>query len=214
MDDLARAADLFVLRELHEQDLSMVAAEALARGLDSPALLELACLHRTDCGAAPELFRTALAELDVVHDWAAWEVDVRVGRARDHTTALLADEGSLAHHLGWITADLMEVAGYPEPLAPELESLAREFEALSEYLDFADPTTIREQIRQACRTLLAGPPYVPVTPHLVTAPPELRPARWRRFVDALRSRRAISAESSPRRLSVLPAIHERCCVPR
>ncbi|MFD3707209.1 hypothetical protein ACFWUP_29075 [Nocardia sp. NPDC058658] len=220
MDDLARAADLFVLREINEEGLSMVAAEALARGLDSPALLELACLHRTDCGAAPELFRTAMAELDVVHDWTAWEVDVRVGRARDHATALLADKGALARHLGSITAQLMEVGGYPDPLAPELEDLAREFEALSEYLDFADPPTIREQIRQACRTLLAGPPYAPVAPHRVTAPPEqqqIRPAcpeRWRRFVAALRSRPALSAESSPRRPSVLPAIHERCCVPR
>ncbi|MGY0497639.1 hypothetical protein ACWZHB_03965 [Nocardia sp. FBN12] len=217
MDDLAHAAELFVLRELDDEDLSMAAAEALARGLDSPALLELACLHRTDCGGAPELFRTALAELDVVNDWTAWEVAVRVGRARHHATALLSDEGASTHHLGAITAQLLELAGYPDSPAPDLEDLAREFESLSAYLEFADPPKIREEIRQGCRILLAGPPYAPVIPQMVTTPPArppARPARWRRFVAALRSRRALSAESSPRRPSVLPAIHERCCVPR
>lgn len=164
MDDLARAADLFVLGELDGEGLSMVAAEALARGLESPALVELACLHRTDCAGAPELFRTAMAELNVVTDWRVREVDV-----------------------------------------------------LSEYLEFVDPTTIREQIRQGCRNLLADPPYALVNPRIDTTPPErqqARPARWRRFVESLRSTRAISAESSPPRPSVPQAIHERCCVPR
>ena len=144
MDDLAHAADLFVLGELNGADLSMAAAEALARGLESPALVELACLHRTDCGGAPELFRTAMAELDVVTDWRAREVDVRIRLARDHATALLADEGASASHLGEITVQLMELAGYPDPPAPELEDLAREFEVLSEYLEFVDPATIRD----------------------------------------------------------------------
>ncbi|WP_328712342.1 hypothetical protein [Nocardia salmonicida] len=217
MDDLAHAADLFVLGELNGADLSMAAAEALARGFESPALVELACLHRTHCGGAPELFRTAMAELDVVTDWRAREVDVRLRLARDHATALLADEGASASRLGEITVQLMELAGYPDPPAPELEDLAREFEVLSEYLEFVDPATIRDQIRQGCRHLLAGPPYALVNAHIVTAPPgqqSARPARWRRLVASLRSRRAISAESSPPRPSVLQAIHERCCVPR
>ncbi|MFD6102803.1 hypothetical protein ACFWFQ_09075 [Nocardia salmonicida] len=217
MDDLAHAADLFVLGELDGAALSMAAAEALARGFESPSLVELACLHRTDCGGAPELFRTAMAELDVVTDWPAREVDVRLRLARDHATALLADEGASAFHLGGITVQLRELARYPDPPAPELEDLAREFEVLSEYLEFVDPATIREQIRQGCRNLLAGPPYALVNPHIVTTPPErpsARPARWRRFIASLQSRRAISAESSPPRPSVLQAIHERCCVPR
>ncbi len=225
MDDLAHAAELFVLGEIDDEDLSMAAAEALARGLDSPALVELACLHRMDCGGASELFRTAMAELDVVHDWKAWEVDARLGRARAHATALLADEGALAHHLGAITVQLRDLAEYPDSPAPEWEDLAWEFVSLSEYLEFADPASIREQSRQACRSLLAGPPSALVSPNIVTSPPEQlptraakqqpsRPARWRQFVAALQSRRAVSAESSPRRPSVLPAIHERCCVPR
>lgn len=217
MDDLAHAAELFVLRELGDEHLSLAAAEALARGLDSPALVELACLHRTDCAGAPELFRTALAELEVVSDWRAWEVDVRLGRARDHATALLAGEGALAYHLGATTAQLRELAGYPDPPAPELEDLAREFEELSEYQDFADPTSIREQSRQACRNLLAGPPYTVMSLPVVTSPPRqqpTRPARWRRFVDSIRSRRAVSAAASPQRPSALPTIHERCCVSR
>ncbi|MFC9877727.1 hypothetical protein [Nocardia salmonicida] len=217
MDDLSLAADLFVLGELEGAALSMAAAEALARGFESPSLVELACLHRTDCGGAPELFRTAMAELDVVTDWRAREVDVRLRLARDHATALLADEGASAFHLGGITVQLRELARCPDPPAPELEDLAREFEVLSEYLEFVDPATIREQIRQLCRNLLAGPPYALVNPHIVTTPPErpsARPARWRRFITSLQSRRAISAESSPPRPSVLQAIHERCCVPR
>lgn len=217
MDDLAHAADLFVLGELDGADLSMAAAEALARGLESPALVELACLRRADCGGAPELFRTAMAELDVVTDWRAREVEVRLRLARDHATALLADEGAMASYLGGITVQLPELAGYPDPLAPELEDLAREFEVLSEYLEFVDLATIREQIRQGCRNLLAGPPFALVNAHIVATPlrrVSARPARWRRFVAGLRSRRVISAESSPPRPSVLQAIHERCCVPR
>ncbi|MFD3745986.1 hypothetical protein [Nocardia sp. NPDC058633] len=217
MDDLARAADLFVLGELDDADLSMAAAEALARGLDSPALLELACLHRTDCAGAPDLFRTAMAELNVVTEWTAREVDARVARARDHATALLADEGELADHVDAITVQLLELAGYPDPPAPDLYDLAREFESLSEYLEFADAASLRAQVRSACRTLLAGPPYAPVPPQAFEASFEqtpTRPGKWRRFVASLRSKRAINAEASPPRPSVLQAIHERCCVPR
>ncbi|MFD4353776.1 hypothetical protein ACFWPX_14555 [Nocardia sp. NPDC058518] len=214
MDDLAHAADQFVLGELDGADLSMIAAEALARGIDTPALVELACLHRTDCSTAPDLFRTAMAELGLVHDWRAREVDVRVGRARDHATSLLADEGALAYHLDRITVQLRELVGYPDSHAPDLEDLAREFESLSEYLEFVDPVSIREQIRRVCRNLLAGPPYAPVTPHVWAPSEQQPPARWRQFIDSLRSRRAVSAAASPPRPSVLQAIHERCCVPR
>ncbi|WP_278262588.1 hypothetical protein [Nocardia sp. AG03] len=38
MDELRRAADLFAVGELHDERLSLVAAEALARGHDTPAL--------------------------------------------------------------------------------------------------------------------------------------------------------------------------------
>jgi hypothetical protein len=158
-----------------------------------------------------------MAELGVVNDWRAREVDVRVGPARAHATALLADDAAPAHHLGEIAGQLRELAGYPDPLAPDMEDLASEFEVMSEYLGFADPTTIREQIRQGCRNPLAGPPYSLVSPHLVTAPNERRsaqPARWRRFIASLRSRRAVSAAASAPRPSALPTIHERCCVPR
>jgi hypothetical protein len=48
MNDLAHAADRFVLGELNGEDLSMAAAEALARGLDSPALVRSpVCTGRT-----------------------------------------------------------------------------------------------------------------------------------------------------------------------
>lgn len=44
MDDSAPAAHRFVLGESNDADLSMAVAGALARELDSPALVELACL--------------------------------------------------------------------------------------------------------------------------------------------------------------------------
>lgn len=81
VNELDRAADLFAVGELPETELSMVAAEALARGLDSPALVELACRHRTDTRDAAALFRTAMAELGLVADldaaWTARESSVR-----------------------------------------------------------------------------------------------------------------------------------------
>ncbi|MFE3545670.1 hypothetical protein ACFXK0_22125 [Nocardia sp. NPDC059177] len=78
MDELHRAAESFALGELCPEDLPMLAAEALARGLDTPALLDLACrldelLYRLaylDEGLRPELAGLAgdlslvLADLD------------------------------------------------------------------------------------------------------------------------------------------------------
>ncbi|WP_280346377.1 hypothetical protein [Nocardia neocaledoniensis] len=100
VNELDRAADRFAVGELPETDLSMVAAEALARGLESPALVELACLHRTDTRDATALYRTAMAELGFVDDtdaaWAARESDVRRRRVGMPAAMLLAHDDELA----------------------------------------------------------------------------------------------------------------------
>ncbi|MEU5405649.1 hypothetical protein [Nocardia asteroides] len=99
MSDLDRIADRFAVGELFPEDLPMAAAEALAHGHDSPALVELACLHRTDTRDAPTLFRIAIAELGLVENseaaWSAREVDVRRRRVGWAATSLLTDDDSV-----------------------------------------------------------------------------------------------------------------------
>lgn len=64
MDRLRRAAMQLALGEQPIEDLPMIAAEALADGLDSPALVELAGLSRRDPPAdIRDLFVEAMAEL-------------------------------------------------------------------------------------------------------------------------------------------------------
>ncbi|MFC9966735.1 hypothetical protein [Nocardia ignorata] len=169
MDELNRAADLFAVGELDESHLTMIGAEALARGVDSPALVELACLHRTDCRDAPELFRTALAELEIVHlgGWREREVAVRLRRANRNAAALLADEGDSDECLRLIFTDLFELTMRPEPEPPELEELAWDFYTMQISLeDGLDTAIIWDEIRTGCRNLLAGPPYAPVYPRV------------------------------------------------
>lgn len=98
MSELDRIADRFAVREHFPEDLPMVAAEALVNGHDSPALVELACLHRTDTRDAPALFRTAIAELGLVENsdaaWSAREVEVRRRRVGWAATSLLPTTAS------------------------------------------------------------------------------------------------------------------------
>ncbi|MFJ7075494.1 hypothetical protein [Streptomyces sp. NPDC098781] len=64
MDRLRRAAMKLALGEQPPEDLPMIAALALADGLESPALVELAGLSRRDPPAdIRDLFTEALAEL-------------------------------------------------------------------------------------------------------------------------------------------------------
>ncbi|MEV0686873.1 hypothetical protein AB0I35_23685 [Nocardia sp. NPDC050378] len=150
-------------------DLTMIGAEALARGLDSPALVELACLHRTDCGAAPELFRVALAELELVEiaDWSAREVAVRLRRANRNAAAILADEGDADEHLRLLVGDLFLLTNRLDPEPPDLLDLAWDFESMCVCLeDGFDPATVWAEIRTGCRNLLAGSPYMPVYPRV------------------------------------------------
>ncbi|NNH73579.1 hypothetical protein HLB23_27625 [Nocardia uniformis] len=168
MEELRDAADRFALGELYSEDLPMIASQALARGLDSPALVELACLHRSDCRDAAELFLTALRELDLIDaiesNWSAREADVLLRRARDHARRLLDGGGNLLAAAGHIAALLHQIGHTLEPFDPGLAELASDFEILTVYGDdgYGDPESIEADIRHACRNLLAGPPFEPV----------------------------------------------------
>ncbi|MEV6219757.1 hypothetical protein [Nocardia sp. NPDC051833] len=182
MNDLDSTADRFAVGELYPEDLPMAAAEALAQGYDTPALVELACLHRTETGEAPALFRTALAELGLVADteaaWSARDVDVRMRRAEKAANALLAGEGILVEHLSRIASDLDYLSVTPEAGSPELADLAADFDGFRWHLDddTIDQALLRDDIHARCRTLSAGQPWVrPVA----ATPTPTKPRWWR-----------------------------------
>jgi hypothetical protein len=63
MRQLSWEADEYVLGRVDSSQLPMIAAQALARGIDSPALCELAGLGRAEVREAGDLFAIAMAEL-------------------------------------------------------------------------------------------------------------------------------------------------------
>ncbi|MGS2809895.1 hypothetical protein [Nocardia sp. MW-W600-9] len=164
MNELDSAADRFAVGELFPEDLSMAAAEALAHGHDTPALVELACLHRTDTSQAPALFRTAVAELGLVEDteaaWSAREVDVRWRRVEKSASALLAGEGTFVEHLSRIASDLDYLSVTPEAGSPDLADLAADFDGFCWHLDddTIDQDLLRDDLYASCRTLSTGRP--------------------------------------------------------
>lgn len=105
MNDLDSTADRFAVGELYPEDLPMAAAEALAQGHDTPALVEPACLHRTETRDAPALFRTAPAELGLVANteaaWSAHDVDVRMRRTENPQCSTISATalGAASHSL-------------------------------------------------------------------------------------------------------------------
>lgn len=165
MKELLEAADLFAVGELYSEDLPMVAANALTRGLDSPSLVELACMSLTDCRDAPDLFVTALHELGLIDaitvDWPRRESAVLLNRARRHAADLLDDRADPLMLSGRIAALLVQLAYAEESAGTGLIHLAQDFESLNMYWEdgLGHPDTIIDQIRQACRLLLGGPPY-------------------------------------------------------
>lgn len=157
MEDLKDAADRFALGEVYKEDLPMIAAHALARGIDSPALRELAGRHRNDCSDAPDLFLTVLSELGLLgsieRDWPTRQAAVLLRRARELAAQILTGEANRADSSGQIAWLLHQLAQTPEPYDPGLGDLASDFE-----------------IDQAARHLLAGPPYEPVWSREPTQP--------------------------------------------
>jgi hypothetical protein len=89
VDELHLAACRFVVGDLNSDDLVDVATRALVRGIDSPALRQLAGLYPQDRREAGELFRVALGELAVrlpERDDALWVI------VRSIAAAMIAGE--------------------------------------------------------------------------------------------------------------------------
>lgn len=176
MEELRDAADRFAVGEVYSEDLPMIAAQALARGLDSPALVELACLHRSDCRDAAELFRTALRELDLIDgieaEWPAREAEVLLDRARHHAARLLEADDDVLARSGHVVALLRQLGSTGKAVDPGLAELADDLEVLNVYWKdgFDNPESIAAQIRQACRNLLDGLPFAPVLPRSESQP--------------------------------------------
>ncbi|MEV0465557.1 hypothetical protein AB0I30_10505 [Nocardia tengchongensis] len=138
--------------------------------MDSPALVELACLHRSDCRDAAELFCTALRELDLIDgievQWPAREAEVLLRGARHHAARLLEADDDVLARSGHIAALLHQLGSTTKAVDPGLAELADDLEVLNLYWEdgFDNPESIAVHIRRACRTLLDGPPFAPVFP--------------------------------------------------
>ncbi|MGO4617695.1 hypothetical protein AB4305_27750 [Nocardia sp. 2YAB30] len=143
----------------------MAAAVALARGVDSPALRELAGIHRSDCRDAPHVFLTALVELGLADvsevDWSSRQARVLLGRARQHATRLLTGIGEPGEVSEDIASLLHRLAHAPEPLDAALHDLATDFEVLNVDWEegYDDRAVVIDRLRQAAQYLLDGPPY-------------------------------------------------------
>lgn len=99
--ELRDLAVRLALGRLNGDDLPMAAASALAEGIDSPALRELAGLSRGESREAMDLFRVAMTELGhPVPD----QRGARLHLMRAAATAIVTGEGDpedLAHEINW-----------------------------------------------------------------------------------------------------------------
>lgn len=139
----------------------MVAAEALARGVESPALVEVACLHRSEGREAAELFLVALGELGLVDagekDWERWEIEVTVRRAKEHAARIVdgsGHPGELAGHIAALLISLESEAFDGCKLLGEFEYLHvlwaegyHTIEALTEDIQLAARKLLDAQVR-------------------------------------------------------------------
>ncbi|WP_194818113.1 hypothetical protein [Nocardia sp. XZ_19_385] len=163
VDEVRDAADRFGRGEVARAELPMIAAHALARGVDSPALCELAGLHRDDSDEAGELFRTALIELGMLEatddDWPGSSTVVLVRRVRYLAEKLVAGDGCPACHSGPLTASLIELGYIGEPWDSVLNGLIHDLEHSvvfwDEYPDDREALAVR--MREAAANLLDGP---------------------------------------------------------
>lgn len=111
MEELSAAADRFAVGRIYPEDLPMVAAAALVRGLDSPALRELAGIHRSDCRDAPQVFLTALVELGIA-DMSEADWSIRQHQVATQLLAVEEEHGEVSHDIALL---LHLLAFTPEP---------------------------------------------------------------------------------------------------
>jgi hypothetical protein len=151
VEQFTRAVDDYILRRVDARDLPMIAAQALARGVDSPALRELAGLGRADARDAADLLTRALQELGRP---LRGPQQVRWDRARRLAGDVVAGALSAADGAERIAALLCE-ADHRDDHGRACD-LATRFEMLS--LDWDDypgqRPTIVEEIRAAAADLL------------------------------------------------------------
>ncbi|MEU4715514.1 hypothetical protein AB0F73_17900 [Micromonospora purpureochromogenes] len=114
MIDMRDVAVRVLAGDLASEERPMIAAQALAEGLDSPSLRELAGLSRGEYREARELLDQVVDELGLPElpddDQAVWEVVVSYAR-RLVSGAIAPVEG--AHAIAAYAGSL----GFPEPLA-------------------------------------------------------------------------------------------------
>ncbi|MCX5397857.1 hypothetical protein [Streptomyces sp. NBC_00102] len=149
--------------DVRPEDLPMIAAEALAAGLDTPALCELAGLPRhADSRDIREVFEQALAEsgIELPAPGVAWRHELRRSAARliegDIAPAYLAGDG------------LWDGDGYEGAAAEGLSTVERAFVALIppcdcciEYTLDLDRGAWEAELRTAALALVASTPVVP-----------------------------------------------------
>ncbi|MFI7284714.1 hypothetical protein ACIBOV_31105 [Micromonospora chersina] len=114
MIDMRDVGVRVLVGDLASEELPMVAAQALAEGLDSPSLRELAGLSRGDYREARELLDQVVHELGLPElpdeEQAVWEVVASYAR-RVVSGAITPVDG--AHAIAAFGGSL----GFPEPLA-------------------------------------------------------------------------------------------------
>ncbi len=112
MDDLRRALVRMVVDQQRPEELPGLAARALAEGLDSPALRELAGLSRNDPRQARDLFAVAMEQLGVEAPASRWDA------ARLWASEIV--DGTLAPYEGarLIWWHCWEELGRPDELTP------------------------------------------------------------------------------------------------
>lgn len=136
---------------VYAEDLPMAAAEALARGVDSPALRELAGLGKGSATTEIEdLYRDALAELDITSPGRREAVRWWLGE--------LAEE---------LVQGRLSAAGLARKIVPGEEWMAEDeyrFAALGYYwqdmVDLASPSQVRAaevDLLDAARVILSQP---------------------------------------------------------
>ncbi|MDH6143276.1 hypothetical protein P3T35_005310 [Kitasatospora sp. GP30] len=147
MDRLRRAAVRLALANQPSEELPMLAAEALAAGVDSPALRELAGLSRSD--ASQDLFIQAMTELghpipgrqDAWRRLMLWEAEALLEGTRQPYQA--------GHEIYWCACHLER--------SPHIESVIVEFLGLwSTWEDHPiDREATERAMREAAARLLA-----------------------------------------------------------
>ncbi|MEU8899238.1 hypothetical protein [Nocardia sp. NPDC048505] len=163
MQELRDAADRFAIMEVPAAELPMIAAHALARGADSPALRELAGLGRAEDGGIG-LFRTALLELGVLGsaaaDWPGDRPTMLLRRVRHYAERLASGASETGDP---VAAALIDLAN----LGPEWDARfgrqAHDFEILTVlWHDLPqDRESLGRDLQVAAAALLDGLDSVP-----------------------------------------------------